>query len=277
MKINSLDLDISIDYLVLTEKYLVACGYAIKDSNRFGELYFLDINTFSVVHRTNTTGTLQAFFKNGILYTANSKDVTAFKDFKEIFKFNTENSINTCIFVENDVYVGDINGNITIYDINLNKKEVLKITTDPIWTVKLFNNNIYAGDEAGHSYFYNLVNKNIVKIDVPRLGILDIFIHDQNLYISSYDENLMVYEPDNHTFIKKFDKIGTIWKTIKNDKFIACSCIYEGVKIFDLDFNLIKHIKTDTICYGICFVGSRFVWSPFYNNRIEWIDMNNIE
>ena len=94
------------------------------------------------------------------------------------------------------------------------------------------------------------------------------------MLVSSYDENLLVYEPSSQEMLEKYQKVGNLWRIIQKDEHIISSCIYDGVRIFDLNYNLQKNIKTESICYAICLMDTKLVWAPFYSNCIEWIDFD---
>ncbi|ELA42754.1 uncharacterized protein VICG_00069 [Vittaforma corneae ATCC 50505] len=220
-----------------------------------------------------TSGTLQAFFNDGILYTANAADVSAFIDFDVLAKHDTS-VMNTCIFVGANVYIGDIGGSIAVFDKKLKKKSEIRLSNSPIWTIKVLDNTLYAGDEAGHVFVYDLLEKAVVMIDEKRLGIIDIFRYEEHVAVSSYDESLIIYDSKSLRVISRHDKIGTLWKIVQKGNFIISSCIYQGLKIFDLQFNVLETLETEAICYAVCCTDTKLIWAPYYSGCIEWVEFD---
>lgn len=265
-----LELGTPIDCLVETDRHLVACGYVHKENTRHGGVYFLDKQTLELLSFKQTTGTLQACYSNGILYTANVSEITAFSGLNEVSKCTTT-TLNTCIAADGDVYVGDIGGNVKILDAQLGLKADIHITDNPLWVVKVADGQLYLGDEGGCVFIYNLEDGSVSRIEDGRLGIIDIAVDRETLSVSSYDEDVVIYDKGSLVEIKRHKKVGTLWKMIQRDTCIVSSCIYQGIRIFDLDFRLLKSIDTESICYGICCLGEKLVWAPYYNSRIEWM------
>lgn len=264
-----INLEKPVDFLLETDNHIVACAYQFKENERSGALYFLNKETLELVSKGETSGTLQAFYKDGILYTANASNVSAFKETKELHRYNTE-ALNTCIFVEDFVYIGNVNGNIIIFNRELEKLSVLHLLENPIWVLKVHCGIAYIGDEAGTVLAYNLTDKSIHVIDKRAMGIIDIFIINGTIAVASYDEDLVIHDLNTFKVVKKHLKIGTLWKIIQKGNFIFASCIYQGLKIFDLQFNLLKAVLTESICYAVCCTDRQLIWAPYYSCYIEW-------
>lgn len=273
MRRNRVNLGTPIDYLIETDEHLVACGYEFRGDTRTGALYFLNKETLDVLLARETSGTLQASFNDGTLYVANAADVYAFIGFDVVARHDTP-ALNTCIFVDDNVYVGSTNGSISIFDKHLSKKAEVALSNDPIWAVKVLSGILYAGDEAGRVFVYDILEGAIAKVHEKRLGIIDIFRHKGCIAVSSYDEDLVLYDPDTLKAIGRCNKVGALWKTVQRGKFIVSSCIYQGLRIFDSQFRLLKTIDTETICYAVCCMDTKLVWAPYYSGYIEWIEFD---
>lgn len=270
-------LEMPIDYLLETDSCVVACSYEFKDDARRGGLYFLDKDNLTLLFFKETSGTLCACYNNGVLYTANAKDISAFNGF-DLIAIRTTPELNTCIAIDKDLYAGNICGSIRVFDSGLNEKKEVKITTNPIWTIKARDGVLYVGDEAGSLFIYDEADGSVSRIvdRESKKGLIDIIVSDKTFAVSSYDEDLIVYSKAHHHQIIKYESVGALWKMIQWEQCVVSSSIYGGVRIFDKDYNLIKLIETETICYGICIVGKKLVWAPYYNNRIEWIDLETL-
>ncbi|KAM0681536.1 hypothetical protein GINT2_000049 [Glugoides intestinalis] len=274
MLTRSINLEFPIDFILETKEGIVACGYKHVSTGRTGALYLLSKDKLEIIRMVRTSGTLQAFYKNDKIYTANVSDITVFSEKLDIISIKQIPTFSTCIFVASDeVYVGDTNGNIYIFDDNLNIKSMLKLTKEPIWVIKCFENILYLGDESGVYIKYDLEEHIIKQQGKRKEGIIDIFLYNKILWISSYDENLIGYDEKTFEELKYIDKTGTLWRSFEKNEKIISSCIYDGVKIFDNEFNLIHHIETESICYAICSTTDKLIWAPFYSNSILWCDI----
>lgn len=270
---KSKNLKTCVDSIVVTNNNIVLGSYDHENGKREGRILFLDKNTKDIVYEHSTSGTLSLFARENTIFAANASDVAIYKDNVLVKKIETE-SLNTSIFVSDFIYVTDISGNLSIYDENLNLIKLIKISTEPLWIVKEIEKHIFVGSEDGMAYCY--FGENVKIIGKKRLGILDFVKINKHLYISSYDDCIEVYEFSTFEFIKRIDKIGSAWKIIHKNSLLYCSCIYDGVKIFDCDFNLIKSFPTKTICYGICLSEKELIWASFYEQCLFWNDIDSL-
>ena len=104
------------------------------------------------------------------------------------------------------------------------------------------------------------------------MGILDFIETDNKLIVSSYDGNLEIFEFETFLPIKEIKKIGSCWKMVSKGQKIFCACMYDGLKVLDLGFNILEVIPTKTICYGLCLAFDRVYWSCFYSKLILYSD-----
>lgn len=273
--INYLEIDMPIDCIIESQKFFVCCGYQYLNNERGGCLYFLDKNNFKIIDSVATTGTLHAFFKENKIFVANSRDISIFEENNLLIKYPTH-SINTYVFVDDYIYVADEKGCITVFDFNLTVIKTISITKEPVWIVKSSENYLYFGNEAGECFRYSIQSDSFCRIGKKRLGIIDIVIDSDSLFISSYDDNVEVFDRHTLELKKKSAKLGSLWKILKHGNFFICSAIYEGLKIFNSEFELIKQIPVKTICYAIHLSDNRIIWADFYNKKIMWIDLQLI-
>lgn len=269
MPFHSFNIELPIDCIVESKNYIVLCGYLYANVERNGCVHFLDKNSLEIVHTVKTSGTLHAFYKDNRIYLANSEDISVLEENELIYKVMTK-ALNTYVYVDEYVYVSDEKGNITVYDLNLNLFKTISVTNEPIWVVKYFNSNLYFGNEKGECFKYNLETNELQQIGSKRLGIIDILVDSDNIIVTSYDDNVEIFDFNTLSMKKKIIKSGSLWKILKYNEVYFCASIYDGVKIFDSNFNLLKQIKVETICYGIWISGYKLIWADFYEKKINW-------
>lgn len=264
-----INLKYPVDCIFESYKYIVACCYLHEDTNRSGIVYFIEKNTFKIVDSIATTGTLQGCCDGDRIYLANVNNVSLFHENQPIKTYNTD-SFNTYIYMQDDIYVSDISGNIRIFDRELNQISLINGSSEPIWVVKRHMDRIYFGDEAGFSYYFHCDTNQIKQIGKQREGIIDIIFRNGEVLFSSYDGNIECYDIETLSLTRKIENIGALWKMIEYKDMIIASSIYDGLMIFDSEFKEIDQIKTETICYGICCINDVVLWAPFYSNKILW-------
>lgn len=270
-QIEHLDLDFPIDCILETDNFIVLCGYLYLNTNRSGCLYFQDKTTFEIIHMVETSGTLHACYKNSKLYLANSSDISIYKENVLITKKTTK-SFNTYVCVDKYIYVADESGSITVYDDNLDQIDIISISKEPIWVAKVYENFLYFGNEMGFCYRFELETGKYETIGDKRLGIIDILVDSNNLIISSYDDNIEIFDKETLQIRRKILKTGSLWKILKLDDFFVCSSIYDGVKLFSKDFETLQQIKPSTICYGIHLIKNKLLWADFYDKKLLWAE-----
>lgn len=267
---NAIELQCPIDCIFETNKYIVACGYLHTDANRSGMVYFIDKTTYKVLDSVETTGTLHGCCCGDRIYLANVDNVSLFHE-NHLIKICDTGSFNTYVCVHDGVvYVSDISGNIRVLDTELNQISIIKGSSRPIWILKRYMDRLYFGDEAGFTYYYDCRTSQIQQLGKQREGIIDMIFRNNEVFISSYDGNIEVYGLETSFMTRKIENVGALWKMIEYDGRIVASSIYDGLKIFDSEFNQITQIKTETICYGVYCVNDVVLWAPFYSNIILW-------
>lgn len=130
------------------------------------------------------------------------------------------------------------------------------------------------GDEEGWAHRYNIYTEEIVKIGKRREGIIDFLCIGDYVYISSYGGNVEIYNKYNLELQNLFNGVGSLWKMIIIDNLIYCASMYDGLNIFNKEFDIIDKIETQSICYGLCIIkktsGVEIYWSSFYENCIYY-------
>lgn len=265
-----------IDSIVETSKHMVIASYDYEKDQRKGNIFFLDKNTKESVKTYDTTGTLHIFSKYDMIYCANNQNITIYDENILLKRIETE-SMNTYIYCGTFIYVTDISGCISIFDYSLNILNKIKISDDTLWVVKEFEDRIFVGSEDGCAFVIDIKTYDLKPIGTKRSGIIDFLKIDNNILISSYDDNVEIYDFKNQSHIKKIENVGSCWKMIYSDNLIFAACMYDGLKIFNREFKLVKSIKTDTICYGLCISKSEVYWSCFYGKSIFWCDLFDIK
>ncbi|KAL6122864.1 hypothetical protein NUSPORA_00125 [Nucleospora cyclopteri] len=277
-----LQLDQPIDTIVEFNNKIVAGSYNYDSEmqQRSGFLYIIDPIKNIVTDKIPTSGTLSLFSTKYKLYAANVKEIQIYDcNCKLISQYATK-PLNTYVFVNNYIYVTNVDGELLIFDLKLQLLKTVKISKESIWIVKEIGCFIYIGTETGFLYKLNVNNiKNkdecedkLVQIGEKREGIIEIFDQNKSILISSYDDHTEVISKENSNKIKT----GSLWKILHYNGYFYCAAMYEGLKIFDNDLNMIKTIKTDSICYGILIENNYIYFSSFYENRIYYCSINNL-
>lgn len=272
---RSKDCGFPIDCIVEAGSAMVLCSYKHSNGNREGRLQFVDKDSMESRFEIQTSGTLHAFHQCGRIYCADSRAITAHQDFRIVASLETE-SLNTYISGGDCIYAASISGEIRVLDSDLRLVESVRVSCEPVWVVKQFGDCLYFGDESGCCYRYNRVSRIHTQIGRKRLGILDIFFDEDLILVSSYDDNLEVYCLNTLELKETKRHVGSLWKIEKTGKVFVCACMYEGMKIFDGDFNLLCTYKTNSICYGLCIVSKMVFWSSFYDNTVFWASLDEL-
>lgn len=262
-----------VDCIIQAEDTIVVATYDYSE-NKSGKIIFLDENK-ELLKEYFTKGTLCLSYSQKKLYTAESDRVAVYNR-NELLKVIHTDSLNTYIFCGKMIYSTDTSGCLMIcnYDLELIKR--VKISDDPLWVVKEFANLLLLGCENGTVYTYNRLDGEINQIGSKRLGILDFLIVDQKLLISSYDDKIEVYDSNTLLLLRTMKNTGSAWKMAYDKGFIYCACIYDGLRIFDSDLNILKTIKTNSICYGLCITEQELLWSSFYDHMLFWSKREDI-
>lgn len=250
---------------------ILICSYHIENNIRTGKIQLLDKNNLCIKSEHKTSGTLNAAIKDRKLFLANSSDISLYENMNFVKTINTDH-INTYVFIGKYVYVSNLNGEINFYDLKLNFIKKIKMTKEPIWVVKEHNNSLYFGDESSKLFVYDLLNDNHNEISFKRDGIIEIIFENNFFTVFSYDNNILTYNNNLEIISKKTNK-PSIWKIIKYKNYYICACIYDGLVIFDQDFVIIKKLKTESICYGLCMCDNFIYFSSFYDKNLYKLDV----
>ena len=273
MSKNVLFTDSCIDAIVIYNDDIILGGYDYNDNNeRNGKICFVNKKTFEIFKVIKTTGTFHLKVYNELLYVLNSNNLTIIKN-KEIEKQIMFDRIILYVEVcEKFIYISDIKGKIIVLN-KYNYEEEYNIQCqEPIWILKWFNNKLYFGDESGNLFYARNKEHNVFyKFDA---GVINIITVDNLLYVTSYDGTVKIFENDK--CINSYEKIGSIWRMEQYREYFICATMYDGLKIYDLKFNLIYKQKTDSLCYGLCIYKNYVFYSSFYSKTVNILDLNEI-
>lgn len=266
MGVSKIALDAPVDIIVETERHIVAGSYRY-DGARSGKIQYLDKRTKEIVHEHATTGTLCACVHNGLVYCANAHSISILREDGIAKEIRTE-AINTYIDCGTHVAVADTGGRVSLFSHDLELVRSLGISGDTVWVAKEIRDRLYIGTEEGLAYEYSFGTDQLVQIGARRTGILDFIEIGGRLCVSSYDGNVELYEFGTLRRCGVFQNVGSLWKMVCHGTKIHCSCVYDGYRVFDTDFNLLATVPTDSICYALCIAGGEVLWSSFYDNCI---------
>lgn len=267
----------SVDIIIhFNQNIIFGCYYydAILN-NRIGKIIIFNPQTNSIIKEIKTTGTLFLYTDNKFIYAANSNNIEIFDQyFNSIFKIIT-NGINTYIDIyENILVISNICGELQFLNLINKSIKTIQVSKDPIWVIKIKDNIVYYGTEGGTFGSYNITNDSSIIICNNRLGIIDILIIDNYIYVSSYDNNIHIYDinKNNIVLFKTISNVGQLWKIIHyiyhEKQYFICADIHEGLKIFDTNFQLLNFFPTKSLCYGLCIYNNYLYYSSFYENIV---------
>ena len=72
---------------------------------------------------------------------------------------------------------------------------------------------------------YDLRNDILKKFGSKRSGIIDFLEMNDLIFVSSYDQNIEVFEIESLEKIRKILNVGAFWKMINKNNMIYCSCL----------------------------------------------------
>ncbi|KAI4290954.1 hypothetical protein PAPHI01_0228 [Pancytospora philotis] len=261
-----------VDAIVDTGEH-IALGCYQYSGERSGRVFYLDRETHSVASELPTTGTLALCFHAGLLYCANAQNISVYRADELVRRVDTL-GINTYIDCAEHVAVASTDGHLRLYDYSLSLVKELAVSNDTVWVVKRIGDAYYIGTEEGLAYRYRLATDRLEAIGGRRSGIIDFLEIDGLLYVSSYDDSVEVFSIADLAPVKAHKKVGSLWKMVPYGQFILAASMYDGLQIFDREFNLLRRVPTGSICYGLCLSQGRAVWSSFYDNAIYSADLS---
>lgn len=206
-----------------------------------------------------TSGTFQIIETGNSIYSVNNKDIMKISE--KVLKIDTDN-INTSIYNDVNIFISQSGGSILILDQNFNIQKNIKLCSDHIiWIVKKYDDFLLAGCDCGNFIIYNLKNET-KKIIKRNSGVIS--IHKKNNYflVGSYDGFLNIYNNDFEEVNKL--PLGNVWRIIDIEDNLGLACMYDGVKLIDQNYEIIKTFETKNIAYGIDYDKNRLVFSDFY-------------
>lgn len=93
-------------------------------------------------------------------------------------------------------------------------------------------------------------------------GITSIYSKDGIILVGAYDGKLIEY--DKVYKQKQEHDLGNVWRIVQIEDNLGLSCMYDGVKIIDTNYNIIKTYETKSIAYAIDYNQDRLVFSDYY-------------
>lgn len=239
--------------IIIKDDKIIYGTYHLENNVRSGAIYIY--NEFL----TDTSGTFQITKYNKSLITANSQDIMKIDNI--IHKIETPH-MNTCLIIDNLLYSTQSNGNISIYNYNLEKQEEYIICKNHIlWCAEKVDNYLLCGCDCGNFIIYDIRTKNRQAIK-RESGIISIYKWNGKIYVGSYDGFLFVYDLGFNIISK--NKFGNVWKMINAGNYLATACMYDGVKIVNDNFDIIKKYDVKSIAYGLDIERDIMVFSDFY-------------
>ncbi|KAF7683673.1 Diphthine methyltransferase [Astathelohania contejeani] len=220
-----------------------------------------------------TSGTFNIIHHNNLLYAANVSDITIYNNNNNIHSISTQ-QMNTSIDIAHGIIsVSQSNGFLCIYDENLNKIHESNLSNDILWTTRMMDRVILVGGEDEHLYMIDSKSNTKIK-EINRSGVVTSMLYeDYLLYVGSYDEHVNIYDIRNYKLLKRIKIGGGVWKITKLGDGFILACMYEGVKVYDKDWKMIKNYKTESIAYGLSVHGNQIAFSSFYDKIMhieEW-------
>lgn len=168
---------------------------------------------------------------------------------------------------------GNTLGIIQIWDlINKNIKTTIYHSGEITCILTINNSHFASASSLGSIIIWNLVTFN------PDLNISN--AHSNTIKTLKASENIL-YSVSEDMFLKKWGSVqnstnlGAIPTAIEfiDDLYLACSCLDKTVKIFDLQFTLVKKIHTQTNVYSLKYLGNDNLVFGFENGLAELWDL----
>ena len=135
-------LDHCIDSIINTSDHIIVGAYDYNNT-RSGMVAFLD-QYHNVIKEFETSGTLNIFERNGIIYAANNKNISTYNINENLKKVDTE-AMNTYIYCGSKLFVSDTSRFICIYYYDLTLQEKIKFSADSIRVVKEIKGLVFVG------------------------------------------------------------------------------------------------------------------------------------
>ena len=259
----SIDTKFPVDSLILTEKYIISGSYMYSEGKREGEITYYDLELKNETKLFKTSGTFNIKQYDEMLIAANASDISIIINDK-VNKIDS--SMNTDIEYEKNIFTTTDDGNIQKFDFcNLLKQ--IKISNEVLWTIKSESNIIYTGGDDSILYFFDVRDEDIKKI-YKKEGVLTcIEKNDNYLFVGGYDGMVDIIDIRTHSIVNKI-KTGALWRIKKREKYFVAACMYEGIKLYSLDWDVAKVNKTESICYDGNVFDNKIVFSSFYDKKI---------
>lgn len=258
--------DTCVDSIVKYKEYIVMGGYDYDNTERKGKLIFMDEISEEIVNEIETTGIFLLKVFNELLYVVNIKKLQIYNNFELIKQLEFTKNIFYTEVCEKYIFVASQIGEIDVFDRN-DYTFVHKIheNIESIWMMKVINSHLYFGNEFGELFCTDLETWETTKMHRYDTGIICIKHINDNVLATTYDGDVVVFQ---NYFLAKTWKTTNIWRLEEFKDFYVCATMYDGLTIFDKDFNIIKQIETDSICYGLCLVGNVVYYSSFYTKTV---------
>lgn len=261
-----------VDSICEDSSHIILGSYAYENGERKGAVQFLNKDSRLIELEMGTSGTLDMATSNEMLYAANSSTVELYVDLKLKKEYKTA-GINTRLDISEFITVADTAGRISFYDLELNFKGDCQVSNDTVWAVNTINGRVYIGTEDGTALIYENKTNTVQKIAKRKAGIIDIMELNGLICMSSYDSAIECWDPRTGHVERSFKDVGSVWRMQRRDNQIYSACMYDGFKVFDLEFNKIKEYATNSICYGLAVRDKEVVWSSFYDKTLYFLPL----
>lgn len=266
---KSYKLSENVDVIVSLKEYLFLGSYDLRDGGKSGTIRKVEFSdTLQEIKSVMTSGTFDLKIRGNNILAANSKDVTIFDEDLKVVRSTSTGTYNTFITQnESFIIISDGDGDITVYNKELEKTKQLRVSQDTLWVVEIHKDLIYCGGEDGILYILDLQDMSVKESIQIGCGITSLYFDDNFFLVGSYDENIYKFSYDFK--ILQTSKIGGgVWRILKKESNYVVSCMYDGVKILNDQFKQLETYEKGPLIYSLALVSGAIIFNSFYDRKL---------
>lgn len=257
-----------VDSLIL-DSVLITGSYSYGAEARRGAVSLIDTAMGDVLCSRETSGTFNIQKHGNIVFSANADDIAMMSlDGLDVLRCYKTDSMNTDLAVSaNSLSTTTTCGSVRVFDLLLNPLDEHKVSREVLWSVSCHDGVLYAGGDDKRVYEWDFRCATHRCIVTRKDVVTMVVVRDNLLYLGSYDKGIAVYDRRNHQMLCTKD-VGGAWRMGVDGEAIFVACIYDGVKVFDREWNLVERFRTDSIVYAVDMRGGVLAFSSFYDQKL---------
>lgn len=256
-----------VDSLIVDENVIAGC-YSYQDGVRTGEVVLIDLACGNTLLSTDTSGTFNIAKCKNMIFVANASDVSLMRlKTLEVVKCHETSSMNTDICVSAAVICTTSDGRAVVYDGTLRLQSNYSISREILWCVSAREKVAYVGGDDGQVYRIDIRLGNSCTV-LKKKGVVTMLnIHGDLLYVGLSDGTIEAYDVRNYKGMLS-KNVGSVWRMRIGDEKICVACVHDGVKVFDMSWNLMRNICTSSMVYAAEIKEDYVIFTSFYEKKI---------